>query len=105
MLGMTKMKTELNEHRHRLEQSVESRTEQLLKRIALLESCNATLSGRLALAHKELAAHKQQPPHILPKKDTEPDDRTAKLYIMNNQAQKPVLSNTQNKEEEHAVAA
>jgi len=105
MLGMRKMKAELNEHRYRFERNVERRTEQLLKRIALLESCNATLCDKLALAQKELAAFKQQPAHILPKKDMEPSDHTAKLYIMSNQTQKLIGLNVQDKDEEHAVAA
>lgn len=105
MLDMKKMKAELNEHRYCLERNVERETEHLLKRIALLESCNATLSGRLALAHKELAALKQQPAHILPKKDTEPNERTVKLYVMNNPVQKLAELNVQGKRHEHATAA
>lgn len=54
------MEAELHEHRYRLERKVEQRTEQHVRRITLLESCNATLSGKLALAHRELAALKKQ---------------------------------------------
>lgn len=60
---MKAMEAELNEHRYYLERKVEQRTEQLMRRLALLESCNASLCDKLALAHKELAALKQQPPH------------------------------------------
>lgn len=67
MLEMKAMKAELNEHRYCLERNVERRTEQLLRRIALLESCNATLSDKLVSAYNELAAHKQQPAYALPK--------------------------------------
>ena len=52
MLEMKKMQAELAEHRYRLERNVEQRTEQLLKRISLLESCNATLCDKLAVAQK-----------------------------------------------------
>lgn len=102
MLNMKKMKAELNEHRYFLERNVEWRTEHLLKRIALLESCNATLSSKLAAAHKELAALKQPPPHILPRKNTEPGDRSVKLYVMNNQTQK---TGRVERWDEHATAA
>ena len=64
MLDITdkrEMEAELKVHRYYLEQGVEQRTEQLLKRMALLESCNATLGEKLALAQKELAKLKQQP--------------------------------------------
>lgn len=58
--AMKKLECELNEHRYYLERKVEQRTEQLMKRIALLESCNATLCGKLAQAKREIAAlHKQ----------------------------------------------
>jgi len=104
MLGMKKMKAELNEHRYFLERNVERETAHLLKRIALLESCNATLSGKLTLAHNEIAALKRQPAQILPRKGAEPNDRAVKLYVMNNQAQKPVGSAIQDKWGEHAAA-
>ena len=71
MLDMQKMETELNEHRYYLERNVERRTEHLLKRIAALEACNATLCDKLTLARKEFAALKQQPVHTSPKEDTE----------------------------------
>lgn len=105
MLDMKKMKTELNEHRYCLERNVERETAHLLKRIALLESCNATLSAKLALAHQELALLRQQSAHILPRKNTEPSDRSVKLYVMDNQAQKPIGSNVVDELDEHAAAA
>ena len=55
------MEAELNEHRHSLERHVEMRISQLMKRMELLESCNATLSGKLTLAQRELAVLKQPP--------------------------------------------
>lgn len=105
MQDMKKMKAELNEHRYCLERNVEQRTENLLKRIALLESCNATLSGKLALAHRELAALKRQPVHVSPARAAEPNDRIAKLYVMGAQAQKPMAPGMLGKWDEHATAA
>jgi len=105
MLDMKKMKTELNEHRYYLEQNVERRTESLLKRIALLESCNTTLCDKLASVRKELVVLKQQSVYTLAKKATEPNDRTVKLYVMNNQTQKLLVSNAQDQWDEHATAA
>lgn len=63
MLDITdkkEMEAELNGHRYYLERHVESRTEQLMRRMALLESCNASLGDKLALAKREVAALKQQ---------------------------------------------
>lgn len=57
--GKKEMEAELDDHRHFLEQHVEMRTRQLIKRMKLLESCNATLSGKLMLAQTELATLKQ----------------------------------------------
>jgi PAS domain S-box-containing protein len=54
------MEEELNEHRYYLEKKVEQRTEQLLKRITLLESCNATLCDKLAQARRDIAALRGQ---------------------------------------------
>lgn len=105
MLDMKKMKAELNEHCYCLERNVKQRTEPLLKRIALLESCNTTLCNKLALISKELAALKQQPVHALAKKDAERNDRTVKLCVMNNQTQKLLVSNAQDQWDEHATAA
>lgn len=53
------MRAELHEHRYYLEQKVEQRTEHLLKRIASLEACNATLCDKLAAAQQELAMLRQ----------------------------------------------
>lgn len=105
MLDVKKMKAELHEHRYYLERNVERRTEHLLKRVAVLESCNATLCDKLALAQKEAAALKQQLAHPLPKKDAEPKDLGVKLYVMNNQAAKLIGSNVQDKWAGHATAA
>jgi len=105
MRGMNKMKAELNELHYHLERNVEQRTGALSKRIALLESCNTTLCDKLASARKELAALKQASLHLLAKKDTEPNDRTVKLYVMNDQTQKTLVSNAQDQWDEHATAA
>lgn len=104
MLDMKKIKAELNEHRHRFEWNIEQRTGHLLKRIALLESCNATLSAKLALAHKELTALKW-PTSPLSKKDAERINRTAKLYVMNSRVQELNGSNEQGELDENATAA
>lgn len=57
---MKVMEAELNEHRYNLERKVEQRTEQLMRRISLLESCNATLCDKLANAMKGVAELKKQ---------------------------------------------
>lgn len=58
--AIKRLESELNEHRYYLERKVEQRTEQLIRRITLLESCNATLCGKLAQAKRDVAAlHKQ----------------------------------------------
>ncbi|OGT15918.1 MAG: hypothetical protein A3J49_01945 [Gallionellales bacterium RIFCSPHIGHO2_02_FULL_57_16] len=58
--AIKRLESELNEHRYYLEQKVEQRTEQLIRRITLLESCNATLCNKLAQAKRDVAAlHKQ----------------------------------------------
>lgn len=102
---MKAMESELNEHRYYLERKVEQRTEQLMRRLALLESCNASLCDKLALAHKELAALKQQPPHTPAKKDTKPNDRAVKIYVTNSQTRKLPGLNVQDKLVGHATAA
>jgi len=53
---MKVMEAELNDHRYYLERKVEQRTEQLVKRIALLEFCNTTLCDKLSQAQKEIVA-------------------------------------------------
>ncbi len=70
-----KLKSELNEHRYYLEQKVVHRTDLLTRRIALLESCNATLCGKLALYKRSLAT--------LQAVDNDAGDSPAKLYILN----------------------
>ncbi|MDD5323529.1 MAG: hypothetical protein PHD43_23570 [Methylococcales bacterium] len=101
---MKAMEDELNEHRYYLERKVEQRTEQLMKRLALLESCNATLCDKLALAHKEIAALKQRSEHPLAKKDIKPNERAAKFCVTNSQTQKLPGLNMQYKCGGHAAA-
>jgi nitrate/nitrite-specific signal transduction histidine kinase len=79
MREMDKMSSELHEHRYYLEQNVAQRTEHLTKRIEVLEACNATLSSRLALSQKTLAALQ----HIQTLKKPEPHDGGAKFHIVN----------------------
>lgn len=86
---MKKMKAELKEHRYCLERNIEQRTGYLLKRIALLESCNTTLCEKLALARREPAS---------PKLST---DNAAKLYVMD----KLMVANVPDMWREHATAA
>lgn len=71
------MEAELHEHRYHLERNVEQRTDQLVRRITLLESCNATLCGKLALAKREFATLNQQACTLL---GTELNDCTEQLY-------------------------
>ena len=59
-LEVKKLVAELNEHRYYLERKVEQRTEQLVKRIELLESCNTTLCNKLAQAKRDIAALQKQ---------------------------------------------
>lgn len=75
---MKKIKSELNQHRHYLEQNVVRRTELLVKRIELLEACNASLCSKLALTQAQLAALK---PATLP--SISATEREAKLYLVN----------------------
>lgn len=97
MLDINKMKAELNEHRNYLERKIEQKTEQLLKRLVLLESCNSALCDKLAIANKELIVLRQQITHALPNTEAEPKDQAAKLYIVNGQTRKPVGSIMQDK--------
>lgn len=63
MLDITdrkEMEAELNEHRYRLERNVARRTEQLVRSMTLLESCNAALCDKLASAQRELVVMKRQ---------------------------------------------
>jgi len=57
---LNEMKTELEEHRYFLERSVERRTQHLMKRLTLLENCNATLCGKLVTAQQELSTLNRQ---------------------------------------------
>ncbi len=54
LLNRKRMQTELNELRYYFEQNVAQRTVLLITRIALLESCNATLCDKLAMSQEEL---------------------------------------------------
>lgn len=81
MLDVTEKKeleAELLGHRYYLERNVEMRTEQLVRRMALLESCNVALGAKLALAQKELAALKLQKavPDIKPEQGIKPEQDT-----------------------------
>lgn len=63
MLDITdkkELETELDEHRYYIERKVEQRTEQLMKQMALLESCNATLCKKLELPRIVPATVKRQ---------------------------------------------
>lgn len=74
MLDITdkkRMEAELVEHRYYLERNVEQRTQQLTKRIAMFESCNASLCSQLSAAKMEIAALKQQLMLLAPESDEE----------------------------------
>ncbi len=58
--AIKKLEAELNEHRYYLERKVEQRTEQLVKCIKLLESCNTTLCEKLAQAKRDIAVLQKQ---------------------------------------------
>lgn len=60
MPAMRELKSELNEHRYYLERNVELRTVHLLRKIAMLESCNAALCARLEAAQLQLAGFGRQ---------------------------------------------
>lgn len=105
MPDMNKMEAELKELRYYMERNVELRTENLLKRIAVLESCNATLCDKLAQAHQEPVALKQQSARTLLNNDAEQNDCAVKLYVVNNQIRNPVGFVMQDKWDEHATAA
>ncbi|MCX7192061.1 MAG: hypothetical protein NTY60_00250 [Proteobacteria bacterium] len=70
-----KLRAELKEHRYYLEKNVACRTEHLSRHIVLLESCNQTLCGKLAMLKKGLAA--------APVAVKKPVDSTVKLYLLN----------------------
>lgn len=103
-LRMKKMEKELDEHRYFLERNVARETESLQKRIALLESCNAVLSDRLARAHKELAARKRDPAQILPLNDAKSKERALKWHVMSNRAHQQAGSDAQDKWGQHVAA-
>jgi len=64
-----RMEDELVDHRYRLDCKVEQRTGRLMKSIAMLESCNASLCGELSSARMEIAALKQQLMQFAPAAD------------------------------------
>ena len=51
---VTKMRHELHQHRHYLEQNVALRTEHLIRRIEVLETCNAALCNKLVASREAL---------------------------------------------------
>lgn len=55
------MEAELAQHRYYLERNVELRTEQLVRRMTVLESCNKALCDKLAMFMKNPAMLNQQP--------------------------------------------
>lgn len=72
MLDITdkkRMEAELVDHRYCLERNVEQRTRQLMKQIAMFESCNASLCRELSAARMEIAALKQQLMLLAPESD------------------------------------
>lgn len=79
-LAMKKLEAELNEHRYYLERKVEQRTEQLMKRITLLESCNASLCNKLAQTKRDIAALHKQLDSSLP--DTKSRDFPGQLIVI-----------------------
>ena len=80
------MEAELNEHRYNLERKVEQRTEQLMRRISLLESCNAILSDKLAHAKRNVAELDKQLAGIM--SDTNLEDCHGLLTSLCDDAQK-----------------
>lgn len=54
------MEAELDSHRYYLERQVEQRTELLIKRISLLESCNESLCAQLSGARMEIVSLQRQ---------------------------------------------
>lgn len=80
------MEAELNEHRYCLERKVEQRTEQLMRRISLLESCNAILSDKLAHAKRNVAELDKQLAGIM--SDTNLEDCHGLLTGLGDGAQK-----------------
>lgn len=81
MLDMKALKSELNEHRYYLERMVERRTLHLLKKIAFLESCNARLCNKLAIAHQEISALRKQSTFVSPVNDSGSHTPQLKLCI------------------------
>ena len=75
------MEAELNELRYRLEQNIEQRTGQLMRRMTLLESCNATLCDKLASAQRKLGVLTQSSDWTKNLIDTSAQDDWIELVI------------------------
>ena len=73
------MEAELADHRYYLERNVEQRTRELMKRIEMLESCNASLCDRLSSARLECAALKRQLDEVQPDDAGADEDRPSGL--------------------------
>lgn len=82
MQQMNKMKSELHEHRYYLEKNVAQRTEDLTKRIEVLETCNAALCSKLVSSQRMLGS--------LAHSYTEPRDNTAALRLVNTRTESPL---------------
>ena len=84
MQQVNKMRSELHEHRYYLEQNVAQRTEDLTKRIGVLETCNAALCSKLVSSQKALGTFQHD--RIL--SYTEPRDNT--LHLVNARTESPL---------------
>ena len=76
---LKKMKSELDEHRYYLERNVARRTEELTRRIELLEACNASLCSKLASSQLLERQHTEKP------KNSEHENMSAKVYLVSTQ--------------------
>lgn len=100
--GKKTMEAELDELRNCLDRNVERRTEQLMKRMALLESCNATLCDRLASAQSELAVLNQQSVCDLP--GAEQPDFTGQSHVLSDWTRNLIGTSVQDDWVGHAAA-
>jgi len=103
--NMEKMKTELEELRRCLDRNVARETEYLQRRVELLESCNATLSNRLASAQQEIVALRQQAPKAQVAEAIRQEANPARLYVVNRHAQKTAMASLQGEWAGHATVA
>lgn len=76
MKQMKRLRSEVNEHRYYLERNVAHRTEHLIKRIELLEQCNAALCRKLTQNIKPIPA------------SVPPAEAAARLYVLNADARR-----------------